>query len=157
MGKDLPIRIAGVGMNAMNSASVRKLLSSGFTHVMPSLELTRPQLAALADSFGNSMIVSTYGRAPLMQLMHCPVKEYRGCRGCRGDAGVLTDGEGRRFPLRNIRFAEGYCLVRLMNCAVTDVREAFASSGISVFARAETADPDPSPDITRGHWSRAVD
>lgn len=158
IGAGLPIRIAGIGMNVMNSAAATKLLSSGFTHFMPSLELTRPQLASLADRFGSVMIVNIYGRAPLMQLMHCPVKEYRGCQGCRGDCGQLFDGESRSFPLLNTRFSsEGYCLVRMMNSAVTDIREAFLSSGISVFATAETPCSEESPPITRGHWARAVD
>lgn len=157
MGLGLPLRIAGIGMNAMNGAAFTKLLSMGFTHVMPSPELTRAQLAALAADFGGVMMINTYGRTPLMQLLHCPVKEYRGCRGCRGDAGVLTDGEGRRFPLSNVRFREGYCLVRMLNCAVTDIREAFASSGMRVFACAETPDADPDPAVTRGHWARAVE
>ena len=92
-----------------------------------------------------------------MQLMHCPVKEYRGCRGCRGKTGMLADGEGRLFPLENVRFAEGYCLVRMLNSALTDVREAFAASGMRVYAAAETADSYPDTPVTRGHWSRAVD
>ncbi len=157
MGRGLPIRIAGVGMNIMNGAAARKALDMGFTHFMPSLELTQPQLAALAEGFGPVMIVNTYGRAPLMQLMHCPVKEYRGCRSCRGKCGELTDGEGRAFPLENVRFAEGYCLVRMLNSAVTDIREAFAASGIKVFAEAVTKDSYPNTPVTRGHWARSVD
>lgn len=157
MGRGLRYRIAGTGMNVTNPASATQLLRSGFTHFIPSLELTKGKLAALARGFGRSMLVSTYGRAPLMQLMHCPVKEYRGCRGCRGNAGELCDGERRRFPLENNRFAEGYCLVRLMNTAVTDVREAFASSGMPVFGQAQTPDDRPGSPVTRGHWAREVD
>ena len=157
MGRELPVRIAGIGMNAFNSAAFTLLSDLGFTHIMPSLELTRRDLAHLADSFGSVMIVNTLGRAPLMQLVHCPVKEYRGCRGCRGDAGVLADGEGRRFPLRNVRFPDGRCLVRLMNSAVTDIREAFAASGIGAAMTAETPDDETEAQITRGHWNRAVE
>ncbi len=157
IGEKLEMRIAGIGMNVMNPASAAEMLRLGFTHFMPSIELTRPQLAALSRSFGAAMIVNVLQRAPLMQLMHCPVREYRGCRGCRGRCGELADGEGRRFPLENVRFAEGYCLVRLLNCAVTDVREAFLSSGISAFACAETPDNYPGSPVTRGHWARAVE
>ena len=156
MGKGLPYRIAGIGMNAMNGASFTKLLDMGFTHVMPSLELTKPQIKALSESFGSVMILNTYGRAPLMQLMHCPVKEYRGCQSCSGSAGNIKDGEGRRFPLENVRYAGGGCLVRLMNSAVTDIREAFAESGIRVFAAAETMDNEENAPVTRGHWNRNV-
>ena len=157
MGRELPIRIAGAGMNIMNSASATQALSMGFTHFMPSLELTRPQLHELSLGFGANMIVNTFGRAQLMQLLHCPVKEYRGCRACRGQCGALSDGEGRSFPLENVRFGEGYCLVRMLNSAVTDVREAFARSGMRVFALAETPDKYPGAPVTRGHWNRAVD
>ena len=160
MGAGLPVRIAGIGMNVTNSVSATKLLSSGFTHFMPSAELTRAQIAHLAEDLGSRMIVNVFGRTPLMQLMHCPVKEYRGCQGCRGNAGELTDGDGRRFPLENVRFKENggsYCLVRLMNSAVTDIREAFASSGIAVFAVAETGAANGNEPITRGHWNRAVE
>lgn len=157
MGSRLPLRIAGIGMNVTNGASARLALDLGFTHFMPSPELTRAQLASFASGFGSVMIVNTFGRTPLMQLMHCPVKEYRGCRGCRGKCGTLADGEGRLFPLENVRSADGKCLVRLLNSAVTDIREAFASSGISVYAVAETADAYPSSPVTRGHWTRSVD
>lgn len=157
MGAELPIRIAGVGMNVMNRATAAHLLALGFTHFMPSLELTRPQLNALSERMGSKMIVNTLLRAPLMQLAHCPVKEYRGCRACHGQTGELADGDGRVFPLENVRFADGGCLVRMLNCAVTDVREAFSASNMRVFAKAETPDSYANSPITRGHWSRAVD
>ncbi|MCR5611531.1 MAG: U32 family peptidase [Clostridiales bacterium] len=156
MGRELPIRIAGVGMNAFNGAAFTFLFSLGFTHIMPSLELTARELGGLSKDFGSVMIVNTFGRAPLMQLMHCPVKEYRGCRGCSGSAGVLADGEGRRFPLENVRFPGGYCLVRLLNSAVTDIRDAFAGSGIGAFAVAETPDRGENKEVTRGHFKRQV-
>ncbi|MBO6061472.1 MAG: U32 family peptidase, partial [Clostridia bacterium] len=157
LGRELPLRIAGVGMNVMNSASAAKALSMGFTHFMPSLEMTRPQLVELAQSFGSRMIVWSYGRAPLMQLCHCPVKEYRGCRSCRGNCGELCDGEGRAFPLENVRFPNGSCLVRMLNCAVTDVWEPLTECGAPVRAAAETPDIHGGGNITRGHWNRPVD
>ena len=156
----LPVRIAGVGMNVMNSMTAKKLLAEGFTHIMPSLELTRAQLISLSREIGSVMILNTYGRAPLMQLMHCPVKEYKGCQACRGEAGLLADGDGRRFPLVNTRFESGknaYCLVRMLNTAVTDIRRQAEESGIKVFAFAETPDSEPEPSFTKGHWARAVD
>lgn len=155
MGRELPVRIAGLGMNAMNSAAFTKLLDMGFTHIMPSCELSRPQLADLAERFSGVMIVNTLHRAQLMQLMHCPVKEYKGCQNCFGCAGELADGEGRRFPLENVRF-RGYCLVRLMNSALTDIREAFSESGIAASGTAETPDFYENTPITRGHFNRNV-
>ena len=157
IGLQLPVRIAGVGLNIMNSASATETLRLGFTHIMPSLELTRRQLAQLAEGFGARLIVPTYGRAPLMQLLHCPVREYRGCRRCRGKVGMLTDGEGRSFPLENVRFPNGRCLVRMLNTAVTDIRGAFRESGIPAYAEAVTPEGCEGAPVTRGHWSRAVD
>ena len=157
MGAALPVRIAGIGMNAMNSASFTLLLSLRFTHIMPSLELTRRQLEKLSQKFGAVTAVNTLGRAPLMQLMHCPMKEYRGCKNCKGRVGVLSDGDGRRFPLENVRFSDGRCLVRMLNSAVTDIREQFALSGISAAITCETPDNYGNDNITRGHWNRAVD
>lgn len=157
VGRELPIRIAGIGLNIMNSVSATEALSLGFTHFSPSLEMTRAQLSALADGFGSRMIVHTLLRAPLMQLLHCPVKEYRGCQACRGQCGELSDGDGRRFPLENVRFPDNTCLVRMLNSALTDIREAFAESGIRACGTAETPDPHNETNITRGHWNRAVD
>lgn len=156
MGKELPVRIAGIGMNAFNAAAFTFLKSIGFTHIMPSPELTARELRELSRDFGKVMIMNVFGRTPLMQLMHCPVKEYRGCRGCKGFAGVLSDGEGRRFPLLNVRFPGGYCLVRVMNSAVTDIREALSESGIGAYALAETPDRFEDNSVTRGHFKRQV-
>ncbi|MBO4384457.1 MAG: U32 family peptidase [Clostridia bacterium] len=156
MGAELPVRIAGVGMNAFNAAAFTFLRSKGFTHIMPSPELTAKELRELSRDFGRVMIVNVFGRAPLMQLMHCPVKEYRGCRGCSGYAGELSDGDGRRFPLENVRFPGGYCLVRVMNSAVTDIKEAFDESGIGAYAAAETPDRGENAERTRGHFKRQV-
>ena len=157
MGAELPIRIAGIGMNVMNPAAAAKILDSGFTHFMPSPEMTRAQLNSLAEEFGSRMIVNVFGRTPLMQLMHCPVKEYKGCQACRGSAGLLSDGEGRRFPLENVRFPEGYCLVRMLNCAVTDIRKEFEESGMAVCGLAVTPEDTENAPVTRGHWARPVE
>jgi hypothetical protein len=45
----------------------------------------------------------------------------------------------------------------MLNSALTDIREAFAESGIRACGTAETPDPHNETNITRGHWNRAVD
>lgn len=173
----LDIRIAGIGLNALNSYTVSELLSKGFDYIVPSVELTGAQLAPLAAEYGERLILWTHGRVPLMQLLHCPVKEHRGCRNCTGDAGTVTDEAGRQFPLANIRFSDG-CLVRMLNCSTTDVIDILpklqTAAGFRLYftgekqstvterikalsAAKEGNEIGQYPDSTRGHLNRKVD
>lgn len=161
-------------MNAMNGYTVQAYKDMGFDRVTLSLELTKPQLR---DISGAGTSVSVYGRAQLMQLRHCPVKEYRGCRSCDGFPGEMTDEGGRRFPLCNIRQEDG-CLVRLLNCLPTDITDlygelpepeavqlAFYDEGpekvreriAAAMAARDGRKVSPAKNATRGHWNRAVD
>ena len=105
--------------------------------------------------------VSGYGRAQLMQLFHCPIREQVGCKACPGDGAYIEDGEGRRFPLSSLKGADG-CLVRLLNCLPTDVLDLVGqlpkpdTLHRAKAARAGAALPQPQG-CTRGHWNRAVD
>ena len=67
---------------------------------------------------------------------------------------MITNGTRKNS---HVRFPDGRCLVRLMNSAVTDIREAFAASGIGAAMTAETPDDETEAQITRGHWNRAVE
>lgn len=173
MVEHLSERIAGIGVNVCNSASMNMLLDMGFTGVIPSPELTSAQLRSLSNGFGSAMIINVYGRTPLMQLLHCPVKEYRGCQSCRGSAGVVTDGEGRRFPLSNMRFGDDngrYCLVRMNNCSITYTCDIVHEAGMvyaygaviecgddaAAAVRAIKTGGERPADFTRGHWNRRV-
>ena len=172
--RHLPLKIAGTQLNAMNAHTVAEYRALGFDRVTLSLELTKPQLR---DICGQHTAVSVYGRAQLMQLHHCPVKEYKGCQGCGGFPGSMTDEAGRVFPLCNIR-QEGGCLVRLLNCLPTDVIDLFnglprpeavqlcfytespdevAERVAAAKGAAEGEKTAHADGITRGHWSRAVD
>ncbi|MBR4635562.1 MAG: U32 family peptidase [Clostridia bacterium] len=174
---ELDIRIAGIGLNAMNSYTISELLSKGFDYVIPSVELTGAQLAPLAAEYGDRLILWIHGRVPLMQLLHCPVREHRGCRNCSGDAGTVTDEAGRQFPLANIRFSDG-CLVRLLNCSTTDLIDLLpklpSAAGYRLYFTCEKQSAvgervralsavkagaviDQYPDSTRGHLNRKVD
>ncbi len=171
----LPLRIAGPQLGAFNREGVQALKALGFHRVVLSLELTKAQMRDIlaVEAAG----VSGYGRAQLMQLFHCPIREQVGCKVCPGDGAYIEDGEGRRFPLSSLKGADG-CLVRLLNCLPTDVldlvgqlpkpdtlhlafyeespEQAAALVGRAKAALAGAALPQPQG-CTRGHWNRAVD
>lgn len=171
----LPLRIAGPQLGAFNREGVQALKALGFHRVVLSLELTKAQMRDIlaVEAAG----VSGYGRAQLMQLFHCPIREQVGCKACPGDGAYIEDGEGRRFPLSSLKGADG-CLVRLLNCLPTDVLDlvgrlpkpdtlhlAFYEEGpeqaAALVRRAKAALAGaalPQPQgCTRGHWNRAVD
>ena len=173
--RHLPIRIAGAPLNALNAQTVHELFALGFTRVCLSLELTGPQLRDILKQGGCELFL--YGRAPVMQLLHCPMRAGEsGCKNCSGHAGELTDEDGRVFPLSNTYLGED-CLVRVSNCNVTDiidlarqlppvqawqlvfehesaqqiqekVKDAIAARGGQRIA--------PTPSSTRGHFNRGV-
>ncbi len=171
----LPLRIAGPQLGAFNREGVQALKALGFHRVVLSLELTKAQMRDIlaVEAAG----VSGYGRAQLMQLFHCPIREQVGCKACPGDGAYIEDGEGRRFPLSSLKGADG-CLVRLLNCLPTDVldlvgqlpkpdtlhlafyeespEQAAALIRRAKAALAGAALPQPQG-CTRGHWNRAVD
>lgn len=172
-----PLRIAGIGLNALNIETVRELRRIGFDYIVPSAELTAPQLAELAEACADDLIISVHGRAPLMQLLHCPVAEHAGCKRCTGAAGSITDEAGRVFPLINYRFPHG-CLVCMLNCHMTDLIDYYeripACSGYCLSFFGEKAKligerlaamraamrgeaVAKLPESTRGHWNRRVD
>jgi len=169
----LPLRIAGTQMNAMNRAAVAEYRAMGFERVTLGMELTRAQLA---DMTGEGAALFVYGRAQLMQLRHCPVRERAGCKNCGGLAGSMTDEAGREFHLSNVRQSDG-CLVRLLNCAPTDIIAQFgeipAPEAVQLSFYDETPEEVeervraavaaiageralPSENSTRGHWARPV-
>lgn len=173
----LPFKIAGIGLNALNTYSVSELLRIGFDYTIPSQELTAAQLETLTDEYAGRIILWLHGRVPLMQLVHCPVKEHRGCRNCEYESGFIEDEAKRRFPLTTVRFPDK-CLVRLLNCNTTDlidrlpsmprtagVRLGFAAEPESAVRERLTAlrkvqngeTVQQYPDSTRGHWNRKVD
>ncbi|MEG1811063.1 MAG: DUF3656 domain-containing protein [Clostridia bacterium] len=167
-------RIAGTQLNATNCYSLSALQKMGFERVLLSQELTKPQLRDILKLGGAG--VRVYGRTELMQLMHCPLKEYRGCRDCKGNAGMLMDEAKREFPLVNIRQSGG-CLVRMLNCVPTDITDVYPqieADYIQLAFYLETAQQveeritaaiaahdgkmtEALPGATRGHWVRAVD
>ncbi len=173
--KDLPLKIAGASLNAMNAYSVQCLYALGFDRVTLSQELTRPQMRDILINVGGAVFL--YGRAELMQLHHCPVREHIGCAACKKGNMTMTDGEGRVFPLSPVVQQNG-CLVRMLNCDVTDITDLvgnlpkpeavllsfYDERAETVIERVKAAKTalaggrvEPVIGATRGHFSRPVD
>ncbi|MBR5947030.1 MAG: U32 family peptidase [Clostridia bacterium] len=175
--KDMPLKIAGIGLNAINTFTISELARLDYDYIVPSVELTSAQMRDICSEYGSRLIIWTHGRIPSMQLLHCPVKEYKGCQCCSGDAGRVTDEAGREFPLVNIRFPDK-CLVRMLNSNTTDLVDildrmpkcagyrmsfngepaAAAIERLRALKAAMLGDrPTQYPNSTRGHWNRKVD
>ncbi len=171
--KGLAVRAAGLHCNAVNRYTVKMLKEEGCTDVTLSPELSKAQLRDILAY--EAAVLPVYGRVPLMQLRHCPKKEYAPCARCEGDAGFMTDEAGRQFPLSNIKQEDG-CLVRLLNCETLDVIDlANALTGASAWLLSffdedaeETAERVKAAraaiegkevcakGTTRGHWNRPL-
>jgi len=172
---ELPLKLAGPALNAMNSYTVRSLYALGFDRVTLSQELTRPQMRDILMNVGGAVFL--YGRAELMQLSHCPVREHLGCAACKKGVMTMSDSEGRVFPLSPVVQQNG-CLVRMLNCDVTDITDLIGSLPkpeavlLSFYGeRTETVEErvkaaktalkgghvEPVKGATRGHFSRPVE
>lgn len=175
--KNMPLKIAGIGLNALNTFTISELIRFGFDYIVPSVELSSAQMRDICAEYGSRLLLWTHGRFPAMQLLHCPVKEYKGCQGCNGSAGIVTDEAGREFPLANIRFSDK-CLVRMLNSNPTDLidildklpacagyRMSFLceKSGLAIerLAAINAAMNGESigqyQNSTKGHWNRKLD
>ena len=112
---------------AANREALAFLAGQGRTEYTPSVELTAQELRQM-DAAGGHRELIVYGRLPLMQLRHCPIRAaldgpHASCRRCdslsedkRLNAHVLIDRKNVAFPLRRVRSDEG-CLVRVLNSA----------------------------------------
>ncbi len=166
-------RIAGYLCNATNAQAVAKLMQLGFTRVLLSLELSKPQIRDLILETGAG--VYGYGRAQLMQLWHCPHRRENGCAGCDRQH-TLTDAEGRVFPLDPVREGTGGCLNRVRNCEVMDILDVLSelpmpellalefvyeterevAERVRAAQDALTGKSPPRRGTTRGHWARGL-
>ena len=89
------IPVGDFRLNATNNESVLQLEKLGLQETFLSLELTLPQIR---DIKGNTAVV-TYGRAPLMTLEKCVIKEIADCNICAKGKAILTDRRGVTFPV----------------------------------------------------------
>lgn len=134
---------AGTGFNLSNSVSVAEVKKAGADWFALSKELSLSEQDALSqrDAFALSS-----GAVKVMDLIYCPFEKT--CRACdRRENYLLTDEEGRRFPLRRYRAED--CRFELYNCAPLSGGEGNAGK-LSDLSVALSAPP------TKGHFERSM-
>ena len=153
-------RVGDYQLNVANDLAVVQLADWGVRRYTPSVELNRVQIEAL----GGVRELVVYGRVPLMQLRHCPLRaalglkgKHRDCRRCNGCAPgerigtkALTDRLGARFPLRRIASDEG-CVVQLLNSATLMLLRKRASLPAASAWRMLLGEDDPVETAIRLH------
>lgn len=130
--------ISDYWQNIANTASVRVLEDWGARGVAVSAEINLPAVAAV-DAAAKELVV--YGRLPLMNLRHCPVKKAEGCEAC--GRGVLRDRLGYEFSLLPEKVAG--CILQVYNAvpmAMTDMAALRAAGvcGVRLIFTDETED-----------------
>ena len=147
---------AGTGWNLSNRISVAAALGEA-EYAALSKELTLAEQDALA--FSGTFALAA-GDLKVMDLSYCPFG--RTCASCdRRERYTLTDEEGRAFPLRRCRTAEG-CRFEVYNCAplAAGVRlpSALADCSLGDLCAASCVRaPENMPaGATRGHAARSL-
>ncbi|MBQ9941466.1 MAG: U32 family peptidase [Christensenellaceae bacterium] len=104
--------MAGFWHNCANRMTALQLKKLGARRVCASAELDLKHLADLGGLAEDAVI---YGRIPLMNLRHCPLKKQGRCGSC--DSAVLKDKAGYEFSLRRVGIAD--CLLQVKNSVTT--------------------------------------
>ena len=116
---------AGEGLNLANRSALQEMRDIHCTDYTPSVELNAQQLREM-DRLGGRRELVVYGRLPLMQLRHCPIRArssgaHDACRRCDAvseeekiNAHTLVDRKETHFPLRRQK-TPGGCIVKVMN------------------------------------------
>ncbi len=103
---------AGTGFNLLNGYSVAALIDEVAYYAL-SKEGNGAEIRALV---GEKAFVLSLGDIKLMDLCYCPFG--RSCSICdKRDVYRLTDENGRVFPVRRYRGADGTCRFEVYNCA----------------------------------------
>ena len=166
-------------LNVFNSYSALAHKDMGLTTTTLSVELTQPQLRDFIAVHPDSELI-VYGRVPLMNLMHCPIRrEKGGCdvncmQGC-----TITDRKNYRFTLLPLTIERACCNVQLLNCIPLDTLKlydelhALGAKAWRMIFTTETAQQTAErtnayaqaldggetlslPDSTGGHYARGV-
>lgn len=93
-------------LNVANRKTANVLRALGAEAVTLSAEIDQ---AAVSDMHEAGFEMITYGKLPVMNLRHCPVKKEAGCGACQ--EGTLKDALGYTFPLRRVGGKD--CLLQL--------------------------------------------
>lgn len=156
---------AGTGFNLLNSTSIEILLQEEcVAYYALSKEGNTEQLQELCTEKGFAL---ASGGIKLMDLCYCPFGKT--CKKCdKKDSYILTDENGRRFPVRRYVAANGDCRFEVYNCAdligtgikkagklldLTLVKE--KKEAISVFME-EAEQKKLYQNYTSGHYKRGV-
>ena len=103
---------AGTGLNLINRIALQELPDRVQYYAL-SKEANEKELV---DLIGENAFVLTCGNIKLMDLCYCPFG--KSCKSCdQKDCYILTDENGRNFPVRRYRAAEGNCRFEVYNCA----------------------------------------
>lgn len=127
---------AGTGFNITNRVSLESCKAD---YICLSKELTIAEADALS---AENVFYLTSGNIKVMDLIYCPFEKK--CSSCdKRNLYTLTDGEGRKFPLR--RYKTGECRFEVYNCADLE------SKGCKAGALTDETLPTENKDRTRGH------
>lgn len=103
----------GTGLNVTNLIALDGWLKTGAVYVALSKELNEKELSALSCE---KVFALSSGDIKLMDLCYCPFGKT--CEKCdKQEAYVLTDENGRKFPVRRYLSANGNCRFEVYNCA----------------------------------------
>lgn len=104
----------GTGLNVINALSLTELLQeNSVAYYALSKEARVEELLPL---IGEKAFVLAWGDVKLMDLCYCPFGKT--CSSCdKKDVYVLTDENGRVFPVRRFVSADGSCRFEVYNCA----------------------------------------
>ncbi len=105
---------AGTGLNLTNAVAVERLKEfSCVKYYVLSKELDLREQNGLVQ---DGAFVLSSGNLKVMDLCYCPFE--KSCKSCdKKDVYTLTDENGREFPVRRYKSAQGDCRFEAYNCA----------------------------------------
>lgn len=110
--RNVPLFI-GTGLNVTNAVALSVWIETGAKYVALSKELNENEAKALA---GGRVFVLSTGNIKIMDLCYCPFGKT--CAKCdKKQIYLLTDENGREFPVRRWISANGDCRFEVYNCA----------------------------------------
>ena len=111
-------------LNITNVISAKAHIHMGLQRVALSVELTAAQIRDIIKLESCEVIV--YGKLPMMNLMHCPIRERTGkCNPNCMTGAVIADRKGYQFTLLPLTLKRGECCVQLLNSLPLDGLRAF--------------------------------
>ena len=156
---------AGTGFNLTNEYSVAELLQLDcLSYYAISKELNEGQAKELLTEQAFAL---SSGNIKLMDLCYCPFGKT--CNKCdKRDCYMLTDENGRNFPVKRYVSAEGSCRFEVYNCAdligtgvsgagkLVDVSVLDKKSAVVAAKDDETKQKSLYKSCTSGHYKRGV-